>query len=60
MLADCLIEGRDDIGLTELHAKEIDAYEAKRKTKLPWFEGLGANGRILSPTYARQKRARDW
>jgi len=33
---ECLLKGLDDIGLTEQHLGEIEAYEAKRKVEQPW------------------------
>jgi len=35
----CLLEGLDDIGLTLRHAKEIEAFEARRREKAPWLFG---------------------
>lgn len=32
----CLVNGLDDIGLTEQHLPEIEAFEAKRKVEQPW------------------------
>jgi 3-isopropylmalate/(R)-2-methylmalate dehydratase small subunit len=32
----CLLNGLDDIGLTEQHLKEIEFFEAKRKIEQPW------------------------
>jgi 3-isopropylmalate/(R)-2-methylmalate dehydratase small subunit len=34
----CLLNGLDDIGLTERHLDEIVAFEAKRKTEQPWMK----------------------
>ena len=33
----CLLEGLDDIGLTQQKADKIDAYEDQRKTSQPWL-----------------------
>lgn len=33
----CLLEGLDDIGLTEQKAEKIDAYEDKQKASQPWL-----------------------
>ena len=33
----CLIEGLDDIGLTELHENKIKSFEESRSTKHPWL-----------------------
>ena len=33
----CLLEGLDDIGLTELHEKKIKLFEESRSTKHPWL-----------------------
>ena len=33
----CLLEGLDDIGLTLQHADDIRAFEAKRRTQMPWL-----------------------
>ena len=33
----CLLEGLDDIGLTELHEKKIKSFEESRSTKHPWL-----------------------
>ncbi len=33
----CLLEGLDDIGLTELHENKIKSFEESRSTKLPWL-----------------------
>ncbi len=33
----CLLEGLDDIGLTEQHEGEIAAFEARRKSENPWL-----------------------
>ena len=35
----CLINGLDDIGLTEQKAAKIDAYEARQRTSQPWLAG---------------------
>ncbi len=35
----CLINGLDDIGLSLLHADEIRAFEARRRTEQPWLFG---------------------
>ena len=32
----CLLEGLDDIGLTELHENKIKSFEESRSTKHPW------------------------
>jgi 3-isopropylmalate/(R)-2-methylmalate dehydratase small subunit len=32
----CLLNGLDDIGLTEAKSTEIDAYEAKARLQRPW------------------------
>jgi 3-isopropylmalate/(R)-2-methylmalate dehydratase small subunit len=32
----CLLNGLDDIGLTQQHAADITSYEAKQKTERPW------------------------
>jgi 3-isopropylmalate/(R)-2-methylmalate dehydratase small subunit len=32
----CLLEGLDDIGLTNLKAGKIDSFEAKAKSERPW------------------------
>jgi 3-isopropylmalate/(R)-2-methylmalate dehydratase small subunit len=34
---DCLLQGLDDIGLTLRHAKEIRAYECRRRLEAPWL-----------------------
>lgn len=34
---DCLLNGLDDIGLTEKHADAIAAFEAKQKAEQPWL-----------------------
>ena len=33
----CLLEGLDDIGLTELHENKIKSFEKSRSTKHPWL-----------------------
>ncbi len=33
----CLLEGLDDIGLTELHENKIKVFEESRKAKQPWL-----------------------
>jgi len=33
----CLLEGLDDIGLTQKKADKIDSYEEKQKTSQPWL-----------------------
>ena len=33
----CLLEGLDDIGLTELHEDKIKSFEESRSSKLPWL-----------------------
>ena len=33
----CLLEGLDDIGLTELHETKIKSFEENRSTKHPWL-----------------------
>ena len=33
----CLLNGLDDIGLTEAKADKIDSYEEKRKSERPWL-----------------------
>ena len=33
----CLLEGLDDIGLTELHESKIKSFEESRSTKHPWL-----------------------
>ena len=33
----CLLEGLDDIGLTELHENKIKSFEQSRSTKHPWL-----------------------
>jgi len=33
----CLLEGLDDIGLTELHENKIKSFEESRTTKHPWL-----------------------
>ncbi len=33
----CLLEGLDDIGLTELHENKIKSFEESRSTKYPWL-----------------------
>jgi len=33
----CLLEGLDDIGLTQKKADKIDSYEEKQKTNQPWL-----------------------
>jgi 3-isopropylmalate/(R)-2-methylmalate dehydratase small subunit len=33
----CLLNGLDEIGLTLRHADKIRAFEARRKTQLPWY-----------------------
>ena len=35
----CLLEGLDDIGLTQQKADKIDSYEDKQKTSQPWLFG---------------------
>ncbi|EJU01211.1 hypothetical protein DACRYDRAFT_95366 [Dacryopinax primogenitus] len=37
----CLLEGLDDISLTFMHLKEIEAYEETRKQRYPWLDGNG-------------------
>src|SRR5919201_1587833 len=36
----CLVNGLDDIGLTEQKAADIGAYEAKSRTTRPWVFGM--------------------
>jgi 3-isopropylmalate/(R)-2-methylmalate dehydratase small subunit len=36
----CLLNGLDDIGLTERKAAEIAAYEQKARASRPWVFGL--------------------
>ena len=36
----CLLNGLDDIGLTEQKAAEIAAYEAKTRGERPWVFGM--------------------
>ena len=33
----CLVEGLDDLGLTELHENKIKSFEESRSTKHPWL-----------------------
>ena len=33
----CMVNGLDEIGLTLRHADKIRAFEARRKTQLPWY-----------------------
>ena len=33
----CLLNGLDDIGLTEQHANDITTYEKKQKAERPWL-----------------------
>ncbi|MDP9126888.1 MAG: 3-isopropylmalate dehydratase small subunit [Pseudomonadota bacterium] len=33
---DCLLNGLDDIGLTEQHGADIDTYEARQRDESPW------------------------
>jgi len=35
----CLLNGLDDIGLTQQKAAKIDAYEARQRTGQPWLAG---------------------
>ena len=35
----CLLNGLDDIGLTEQKAAKIEAYEARQRTNQPWLVG---------------------
>src|SRR5271168_5039590 len=41
---DCLLNGLDDIGLTQQKAKAIDTYEEKRRLVEPWKWGLTRAG----------------
>jgi 3-isopropylmalate/(R)-2-methylmalate dehydratase small subunit len=34
---DCLYRGLDSIGLTLRHASEIDDYEQRRRSQVPWL-----------------------
>ena len=36
---DCLLNGLDEIGLTERMEDDIDTYEAKRSAARPWVDG---------------------
>jgi len=36
----CMLNGLDDIGLTEQKAADISAYEAKARTQRPWVFGM--------------------
>ena len=40
----CLLNGLDDIRLTEQKAAEIDAYEARTRLALPWQFGMTQRG----------------
>ena len=40
----CLLNGLDDIGLTEQKSAEIDAYEAKARLARPWQFGMTLRG----------------
>lgn len=45
----CLVEGLDDIRLTELLDDKIKAYEATRSQKWPWLDGIGFGGKVPIP-----------
>lgn len=45
----CLIEGLDDIRLTELLEEKIKAYEALRTQRWPWLDGIGHGGKVPVP-----------
>jgi 3-isopropylmalate dehydratase len=45
----CLVEGLDDIRLTELLDDKIKAYEAVRSQKWPWLDGIGFGGKVPIP-----------
>jgi 3-isopropylmalate/(R)-2-methylmalate dehydratase small subunit len=40
----CLLNGLDDIGLTEQKAADIGAYEEKARLALPWQFGMTQRG----------------
>ena len=37
MYKERLLKGLDDVGMVLQHVAEIEAYEAKRKTEMPWL-----------------------
>ncbi|KAA1114350.1 3-isopropylmalate dehydratase [Puccinia graminis f. sp. tritici] len=45
----CLVEGLDDIRLTELLDDKIKSYEAVRSQKWPWLDGIGFGGKVPIP-----------
>lgn len=55
----CLIEGLDDIGLTELKEDKIRAYEEYRSREWPWLDGIGYRGKIPTLTSNDVKKV-DW
>lgn len=42
----CLVEGLDDISLTEMKADKIKVYEDRRTKEWPWLDGIGYHGKI--------------
>ncbi|KAG0145677.1 hypothetical protein CROQUDRAFT_671595 [Cronartium quercuum f. sp. fusiforme G11] len=42
----CLVEGLDDIGLTEMKEDKIKVYEDRRTNEWPWLDGIGYQGKI--------------
>ncbi|POW10946.1 hypothetical protein PSTT_05599 [Puccinia striiformis] len=45
----CLVEGLDDIRLTELLDDKIKSYETVRSQKWPWLDGIGFAGKVPIP-----------
>jgi 3-isopropylmalate dehydratase len=45
----CLVEGLDDIRLTELLDHKIKAYESRRSQEWPWLDGIGFGGKVPVP-----------
>ncbi|KAI9601634.1 hypothetical protein H4Q26_001466 [Puccinia striiformis f. sp. tritici PST-130] len=45
----CLVEGLDDIRLTELLDDKIKSYETVRSQKWPWLDGMASLGKCPSP-----------
>jgi 3-isopropylmalate/(R)-2-methylmalate dehydratase small subunit len=35
----CLLEGLDDISLTQRYRADFDAFEARHRTAMPWLVG---------------------
>ncbi|POW08440.1 hypothetical protein PSTT_07549 [Puccinia striiformis] len=48
----CLVEGLDDIRLTELLDDKIKSYETVRSQKWPWLDGIGFAGKVPIPIEA--------